>query len=570
MVPPSETRPPGTPLDRDEAAAKPGSIVVLERDVSLSQSLIWTRQREFYLHRGLKAWTEDLVPAYITNNPYITEIYVRIVFAFLRDCIELSRQGARPISPANPLRILELGAGSGKFSFLFLRELTALLRAHGIAPASVRCCMTDCGESVLDEWRKNNYLAEFVAGGILVFELFRTGETIQSPFLAGQLPGSREPARGPLVVVANYVFDSLPTDAFIIQQEQISESLMTTSAPGQAEGKTAPEDSAVAGAPVASRDALARMKFSFTNAAVPPQRYADQVWSRILDDYRSRLSSPGATVLFPCGALAALQEIARFSDGRMLVLAADKGYAHEDALLLSQGPPAFEFHAANCFSQMVNFDAIGKYFEAVGGQILRPDKHAANFSICGFLARPAGEQFPATESAYRETQKAFGPDDLFTLLAWLNAHMEEMSVPQILAALRLTRWDTTALMRLFPVLSRQLRNVVAERYDLRQATLRTWANHYPVSQGDNVIAFYCGVILLELRFFDEAAVMFRASQKLFGPSAATSFNLGLCAQGLGRHEEALAAMKEACRLDPSFHPAQDALRKLEKDQPSKS
>jgi hypothetical protein len=29
-------------------------------------------------------------------------------------------------------------------------------------------------------------------------------------------------------------------------------------------------------------------------------------------------------------------------------------------------------------------------------------------------------------------------------------------------------------------------------------------------------------------------------------------------------------MKEACRLDPSFHPAQDALRKLEKDQPSKS
>jgi tetratricopeptide (TPR) repeat protein len=570
MVPSPETRPPGAPLDSDEVAAKPDSIVVLERDVSMSQSLIWKRQREFYLQRGLKAWTEDLVPAYITSNPYITEIYARIVFAFLRDCIEASRQGSRPISPANPLRILELGAGSGKFSYLFLRELAALLRAHGIAPASVRCCMTDCGESVLDEWRKNNYLAEFVAGGMLVFELFRAGEEIQSPFLAGQLPESHAPARGPLVVIANYVFDSLPTDAFVFQQEQISESLMTTSAPGQAEEKTAPEDSAAAGAPVAPRDALARLKFSFTNAPVPPQRYADSVWNKILDDYRSRLSSPGATVLFPCGALAALQEIARFSDGRMLVLAGDKGYAHEDTLALSQGPPAFEFHAANCFSQMVNFDAIGKYFEAGGGQILRPDKHTANFSICGFLASPAGEQFPATESAYRETQKAFGPDDLFTLLAWLNAHMEEMSVPQILAAMRLTRWDTTALMRLFPVLSRQLRNVVAERYDLHEATLRTWANHYPVSHGDNAIAFHCGVILLELKFFDEAAAMFQASQKLLGPSAPTSYNLGLCALGLGRHEDALAAMKEACRLDPNFHPAQDVLRKLDEDRSAKS
>src|SRR5262249_34445227 len=159
----------------------------------------------------------------------------------------------------------------------------------------------------------------------------------------------------------------------------------------------------------------------------------------------------------PSGSLAALEEIVRFSDGRMLVVAADKGFAHEDILSISQVPPAFEFHAENCFSQLVNLDAIGKYFEAIGGRGLGPDKHKASVNIAAFLANRAGERFPAVESAYRETQQAFGPDDLFTVLAWLNAHMEEMTVPQILAVLRMTRWDTTAFMRLFPVLARQLR-----------------------------------------------------------------------------------------------------------------
>ena len=544
-----------TPPQGDESAVD-SSAEVLERDVPVSQSLIWKRQQQFYLQRGLKAWTEDQVPSYITNNPLIAEVYAQIVCAYIRDCSGPDKRESGPVSPTNPVRILELGAGSGKFSYLFLRELTRLLAEWGMDTAVVSYCMTDASEAVLDEWRRHDFLAEFVAKGRLQFELFRAGEPIQSPFLAGERRDSHEPARGPLVVIANYVFDSLPQDAFRIHQRQISEFLMTTSIPDLPAGSSSGGGRASA------------LKFSFRDALVPRDRYSNPVWNRILDDYRARLAPEapdGATVLFPCAVLSALQAISGFADGRMLVLAADKGFAHEDILRLSHGLPTLEFHADNCFSQMVNLDAIGKYCEALGGQAFRPDKHLPNFNICGFLAKPPGEAFPALESAYRETQQAFGVDDLFTLLAWLNTHMEEMTVPQILAALRLTRWDTTALMRLFPVLSRQLRTVVAERHDLREAVLRVWANHYPVSQRDNEVAFSCGVILLELRFFHDAETMFRASQKLLGPSAPTSYNLALCAAGLGRREEALAAMEEACRLDPGFQPAQDGLRKLENE-----
>lgn len=519
---------------------------ILETDVPLSQSVIWRLQRDFYAQRGLKAWTEDMVPSYITNNPFIAEIYAQIVAGFLADCMESARGESRPLSPENPLRIVELGAGTGKFSYLFLRKITALLHAINIAPQMLRYSMADCSESLIADWRANRYLAEFVKQGMLEFQLHRTeGETV-SWFNDGDGPGSAERSPGPLVVIANYVFDSLPQDAFIIAGGQISEALVTTT------GEHRPAQP------------FSGLQLSFKNVPLPPDRYADKSWNHILEHYRSGV--PAATVLFPSAALSLLQQFSNSSDGRMLVLAADKGFVHEEDLALSQGQPALEFHASNhCFSQVVNFDAISKYFAALGGESLLPQKHFSSLSICAFIQRGTTDEFPATEKAYEQALAGFGPDDLFALMSWLNAHMEETSVLQALALLRLTRWDTTALLRLFPVIARQLRTVSAERNDLRQAVLSTWVNHYPVSPTENVLAFNCGVILLELRFFAEALTMFKASQEVLGPSAATSYNLGLCALGLGRPDEALTYMAEACNLDPEFQPARNSRLKLEQE-----
>jgi tetratricopeptide (TPR) repeat protein len=521
--------------------------VVLESDVPLSSSVIWRLQRDFYVQRGLKAWTEDQVPSYITNNPFIAEIYARIVFGFLCDCMRRTRAGAQPLSNENPLRILELGAGSGKFSYLFLCKLADLMYAANIAVNTVRYCMTDCSENLLQSWRLNTYLSGFVKQGMLVFEQLQAGDEINSSFVNSNSPGSTQPGE-PLVLIANYVFDSLPQDAFVIKNGQILEALVTTTRNPDHDPNSEAE--------------LKDLQLSYKNVEVSPNRYPEESWTLVLEQYRTGV--PSGTVLFPCAALKALKKLGQCTDGRMLLLAADKAIAHEEDLQLYQGPPAIEFHGPGCFSQMVNFDAIGKYFVGMGGEALKPDKHSAGLSICAFLQLRSGDEFPGTASAYRDAMAAFGPDDLFALLAWLHPHMEQMSILQILALLRLTRWDTTAFLRLFPVIARQLRNVSAERDDLRQAVLNTWANHYPVSPGENVLAFNCGVVLLELRFFAEALAMFKTSEQIFGRSAATSYNLGLCALGLERPSEALAFMTEACDLDPAFEPARNSRLRLEK------
>jgi hypothetical protein len=524
---------------------------LLETGVPLSQSVIWPLQRDFYTQRGLKAWTEDMVPNYITNNPFIAEIYAAIVAAYLADCIALGQKDLDPLSPQNPLRILELGAGTGKFAYLFLRKITALLEAWNIDPRLLRYCMTDCSEELLAEWRRNTYLAVFASAGTLEFKLLRAEDndvSLQENSSASAQPSQSPQAKAPLVVVANYVFDSLPQDAFVIADGQISEALVTTAAAATQERSTP----------------LSSLQLSFNNVPMAPDRYADKSWNAILEHYRSHL--PAATVLFPAAALGLLQQLSRSSDGRMLVLAADKGFTREEDLSLVQGPPAMEFHAgSHCFSQQVNLDALAKYFCGVGGDALLPPKHFSSLSICAFLQRRPGDEFPATRKAYEGALVGFGPDDLFALMSWLNAHLEEVSVLQALALLRLTRWDATALLRLFPVIARQLRMIAAERTDLRDAVLSTWANHYPVSAGENVLAFNCGVILLELRFFADALAMFKASEQALGHSAATSYNLGLCALGLGRSADALDYMVDACNLDPTFEPARNSRLKLEQD-----
>jgi SAM-dependent MidA family methyltransferase len=513
---------------------------LLETAVPLSQSVIWRLQSDYYARRGLKAWTEDQVPSYITNNPFIAEIYAAIVAGFLSDCLRHSDTSS--ISPESPLRILEFGAGTGKFAYLFLRKLTPLLRERNIAPETVRYTMTDCADELLAYWRSNSYLAEFTSTGILDFELLRAGENIN--------PAT--PAQSPLIVVANYVFDSLPQDAFVLDQGKISEKLVTASMPG----------SATLGSSEGA--SLSNVQLSFTNAAVPPQRYLDPIWNAILEEYRSRIAA--ATVFFPSAALALIQQLSQASDGRMLVLAADKGFAHEEEIALAQGEPALEFHASRqCFSAMVNFDAISRYFAANGGLALLPAKHFTNLNICAFLQRRSQEEFPETTKAYLQAATAFGPDDLFTVMSWLNAYLNTVSVSQALSLLRLTRWDTTAFLRLFPAIAPKARNLAAERNDLRDAVLNVWENRYPVEPGDNMLAFDCGVVLLELRFYSEAAAMFQASEQVLGQTAATSYNLGLCALGLEDRVSALAHMKQACHLDSAFEPARVSRERLENE-----
>ena len=95
-------------------------MYVLEAAMPLSRSMVWRLQRTFYSDQGIDAWSRSRVPQSVTTSPIIARAYARIVLGYWRDIQSI-------LEPSQPLYLVELGAGSGRFAYRFLKALTALL-----------------------------------------------------------------------------------------------------------------------------------------------------------------------------------------------------------------------------------------------------------------------------------------------------------------------------------------------------------------------------------------------------------------------------------------------------------
>src|SRR5215831_2375363 len=89
----------------------------LESDFPLSTSMVWRLQRTFYSDQGVAAWSQSNVPQSVTTSPNIARAYARVALGFLRDL-------APALDLSQPVYIVELGAGSGRFAYRFLKAFS--------------------------------------------------------------------------------------------------------------------------------------------------------------------------------------------------------------------------------------------------------------------------------------------------------------------------------------------------------------------------------------------------------------------------------------------------------------
>src|SRR5438067_10395813 len=109
---------------------------VLESPVPLSQSMVWRLQRTFYGDQGIAAWSRSHVPQAVTTSPIIARAYARVVLGYWRDI-------QSTLDPSQPVYIVELGAGSGRFAYRFLTALSALLETVAAPRPRFLYVMTD-------------------------------------------------------------------------------------------------------------------------------------------------------------------------------------------------------------------------------------------------------------------------------------------------------------------------------------------------------------------------------------------------------------------------------------------
>lgn len=381
----------------------PGPRLV-ERGKPLSASVIWPWQERWFEQASLAVWTDDVVPHHINTSSFAAVRHARLAVAWVRSLDARPTGGWAPGRSALP--VIEFGAGNGLFAHRFLRAFRNYIGPS--AAPRVRYVLSDVSEARLAALRAARPVQEAEARGELQLVRYAIGPDAPPP-LAG-LDGL------PLLAIANYVFDGLPTDAY-----EIADGALFALTPRV----WLPADDA------ALEDPLSALDLDWEREAVDPADCRD---AALLRDYLA-LGIDG-NALVPHGARICLEACLASRCQELVVLAADRG-AMPGAPLLA-APLALAWHGS--FSIDVNFDAIARWLDQRGGECLATRSPGSNhISWFGLVGARLADR-PLLRDAWQQGFEELGPNDY---LAIKNAAIAQPpgDVWTVLAFLRLAGHD---------------------------------------------------------------------------------------------------------------------------------
>lgn len=181
----------------------------------LADSMLWTLLTNYYKRMALAAWSHNYVPMFVTSNSRLARSYARTFLNFLKDFYAAVPDAKRPVY------ILEIGAGHGRFTYLFLRHLLRTQpswRACGLPETPFVYVCTDVAEANLTFCQNHQAFQQFIQDGWLDFALFDANctESVESAQVHLRIANRLLPRNHPIALVANYVLDSLLTDGIQI------------------------------------------------------------------------------------------------------------------------------------------------------------------------------------------------------------------------------------------------------------------------------------------------------------------------------------------------------------------
>ena len=96
----------------------------LEDFTTLSNCHLWKLMMSYYDRKGVNSWADIETPSFITSNAFIGHKYAKLVQGFLQD--GLMENSKMQIDKNEPLYIIELGTGSGQFTYNMVKALHEL------------------------------------------------------------------------------------------------------------------------------------------------------------------------------------------------------------------------------------------------------------------------------------------------------------------------------------------------------------------------------------------------------------------------------------------------------------
>jgi hypothetical protein len=204
--------------------------IVVAPQTRFSDSRLWELQRRFYSILGQAAWTEAVVPHLLSSNAYVARSYARFIVGLLRDLY--AGGGAPGINVAEPVYIVEFGAGHGKLSFLIMEMLKEFADAIPTCatPSGYPFVMvvSDAYESNVAAMEEREALLHYARLGVLDFAVVDVTAPADAPIKLRRSGTVLAPGKvaNPVIALASYVVDSLQQDVIRLEDGKPSIGLL--------------------------------------------------------------------------------------------------------------------------------------------------------------------------------------------------------------------------------------------------------------------------------------------------------------------------------------------------------
>lgn len=513
--------------------------VVIEENVPFSQSKIWGAQREYYDQQGIAAWSGE-VPFYITSNTYMAASYAKLVCRFMQDWVR-----RHPGAEKAPFYAIELGTGSGQFSYYFLRQFMMMREKLGLGHIKFCYVMSDFTQANVDFWKSHKDINRYVQEGVLDFAIFDVENDSEVTLIQSGEVISAKSLQNPLITIANYLFDSVVSDVFHVKDGKLYESLVSM--------RTTKKNS-IDGRPIKWND----VKVTYEDRLIKGDYYQDPDFNAVLNSYCADLKD--SVFFFPIGSLRVIRQLRALSNDKLLLLTSDKGFVglHE---LEEETHPELDFHGS--FSVMVNYDTISRYFKQLGGDAVMQCPRDAIVTAT-FITGAQFSELTEMNWAIEQYVSEFSPADYFNIYEHVQADPDACQLDTIASALSLSHWDPG----LYDDVAERISDLIVDAdydvlYYLKQFLYRVADNYYQLP-GANDTIFAVATFYQEAMEFGMALKYFEVSRQYFPETWELEFNCGYCAFYLKQYEQAMAYFEAAMTYNPKSQETKRWIRDTKK------
>jgi len=396
-----------------------------------SKSLIWQLNRDYYQQTGIEAWRDGTVPHHLERL------------------------------------VSQVGLDLPKYCYV----------------------ISDIVGKNLNFFLEHPQFQDFFEKGILDVAYFDAVESTTIELRYAKSTILPQDLNQPVLVLANYFFDSLPMDLFYFKDKNIFTCSVSLDSSVNPEGM----DTATL---------IKNIATNYYNFPLEKPCYENPILNEILEEYRELVFD--TYLFFPTMGFKCIQNLQRLSKKGMMLISMDKGF-HEIHEIENSKQPDMITHGSLSF--WVNYHALGAYCEKHHGKALFPTYASLHLELACLFFLPE----PDTGA-----------------------------------------YDSTMFRNLLPHIKNLSKRItVNDRTRLAQTMHRVWEMYFTLNE-DYDMAFDIGGVFYSLGYYKEALNYFAHSVKQFGEKPDIFYNSALCYYHLRQDDLFLKTVTEAKAAFPNY------------------